>query len=315
MEITARHEVFYDSRRTFSVPEICQSLLATYQAAELLPPVLSSVLPELRNVRIKIGLLEATQQSPHKQQYIFQLIFETQENLEDFIKKFGKKHGITAIEENSNLLSRLTILLMLFGAGYALVDTHSPPSHHIEGDKNIIIGELSGAFGLSDEDLNKRIEDALKRNDKKRLARSAVEFAGLTKKERNVSVLVDGKEPITKESLFDIPSPEEYAASQPEERREHFEQTLVFFRAIDLDSTKRGWAAIVPDVSDKRLRLEIVPGIDLDYLRQHDKVYADILVEYRQDPFGTERPTIAHLYRVYEMKDGRLVEIEFSADE
>lgn len=79
---------------------------------------------------------------------------------------------------------------------------------------------------------------------------------------------------------------------------EDFKNLEVQIRAIDLDSTKRGWAAILPTLSEKRTKLHLDPAVKPVDMVGKTKVNADVTVIFRIDEKGLRYPALVFLRRI-----------------
>ncbi|MCU1317497.1 MAG: hypothetical protein JWN63_2819, partial [Candidatus Acidoferrum typicum] len=69
----------------------------------------------------------------------------------------------------------------------------------------------------------------------------------------------------------------------------------------DRDEKKHGWRAVVSNLSNKKVRMELAPSIDPEALWGRKTVVGDILVNEERLPDGTVQPTMYHLMAVRDL--------------
>jgi hypothetical protein len=87
-----------------------------------------------------------------------------------------------------------------------------------------------------------------------------------------------------------------------EELSETRENVDIYIRAIDLDHARSGWAGVITLGNEqRRVRMVIVPGIDLNELKataDRGPIKGDVTIFYKRGRDGEWRPYVMHLYRV-----------------
>src|SRR3546814_9943611 len=122
-------------------------------------------------------------------------------------------------------------------------------------------------LGMSAEEVRKICEGTLTVQDRRRVARNAVDSVAPARREPGASIeMTVGV--ISDAAVRETPSPELMEQVQPAEVIVKLRAAEVQIRALDLDSGRRGWAAVIPDLSSRRVSLRVVPGIDLEQLAQ-----------------------------------------------
>ncbi len=101
---------------------------------------------------------------------------------------------------------------------------------------------------------------------------------------------------VDRESSFTLPQeitasvPPTYDRAPEDEPFKSFDNIQIVIRAVDLDRPGQGWAAIVPDVSDKRLPVQLEDGVDPLKVPVGKYTTADITVIYKVDGKGNKTP-------------------------
>lgn len=76
----------------------------------------------------------------------------------------------------------------------------------------------------------------------------------------------------------------------------------VAIRAMDLDKVGKGWWALAPAISDRRLPIELGPGIDPLTIPYGRTIRADLTLTYKVDRHGGRTPKGLMLKRL--VKEG-----------
>jgi hypothetical protein len=79
---------------------------------------------------------------------------------------------------------------------------------------------------------------------------------------------------------------------------EDFKSVEISIRATDLDSTKRGWAAVLPAISDRRTKLHLDPAIQPDELMKNPHFKGDVTVVFKYNEKGEKYPSLVFLRKL-----------------
>jgi hypothetical protein len=113
------------------------------------------------------------------------------------------------------------------------------------------------------------------------------------------SVVVDdaGSLTIPKAAIAEVPAAVERPAEKPQSQL--FERETVELRAMDVDSRTKGWAIVVPRITNKRLKVELDPVLDANAIAYHSRVTADVELFYRVTDQGDRIYLSAYLRQVH----------------
>jgi hypothetical protein len=100
--------------------------------------------------------------------------------------------------------------------------------------------------------------------------------------------------------VAEFPSDAQTHEAEPGPVSNPLENVDIYLHAQDVDHNKQGWAAVVPALSPRRIRMNLYPPIDPAdiYTKQHVK--GDLLVESRRNADGVSEPVRVHLIRIHE---------------
>jgi hypothetical protein len=308
LDLSFNHAVIYSNKGTVPVPDIARSLLATeHLATEYLPRLLERLFEGLTVQALEVELRHVQHESPLTEKYLFKLAVVFQERLEKYITALGDKTGFAILKDNRELLSLLIILLVLYGAQYASkLVSPDKPAVHIEGNNNSVLVAAGDVIGIPPAQLQQIISEVLaSHRDQKAVASNAVDIVAPAKREPGAIISTISETPggavmIDRSAITEVPDRATLESLEPDEWTETLESVTINIRATDRDHAKSGWAVMIPSVSERRIRMQIVPGIDLDQLARHEEVRGDVIVSYRRQQDGTARATGAHLYRLHQ---------------
>lgn len=77
-----------------------------------------------------------------------------------------------------------------------------------------------------------------------------------------------------------------------------FKNVEVQIRAADMDSVKTGWAAKIPSVLDRRIKVKVDGFVDVSKIRMGANVRADVIVVYKSDG-EQSKPSYAIIQKIY----------------
>jgi hypothetical protein len=90
------------------------------------------------------------------------------------------------------------------------------------------------------------------------------------------ALAIDGLGTLSSGSIAAIPNHDELDVVEDEEFSETLEDVAIYIRATDLDHARSGWAGVIEvDGEQRRVRMVIVPGIDLKGLKDKGRYGAD----------------------------------------
>jgi hypothetical protein len=303
MEIAFTHALRYTAEREATIREIAGSLIATEDAITRIPKILEVLYPGLTVDATRLKLCSLYQLSPLKEEFNGTLSAKFQAGLEDVIEGLGRMTGLDVLQENKRAVSSLVILVLIVAALYIWheKDTGNNMPASLLGDYNVFVTIASNNLERDAQVIRDAIDKALTERDKRALARDAADVAAPAR--GGGAVTIDGLGTLSSGSIAAIPSHEELDIVDDEEFSETRENVDIYIRAADLDHARSGWAGLIT-VGDQqqRVRMVIVPGIDLEKLKamaDMGPIKGDITVFYKRGRDGEWRAYVMHLYSVH----------------
>lgn len=300
----------YTTRTPVPVSDVARSLVAMEKLLLRTPRLLNALIdgPSILSADV---LVDQVLSGSLYEDLVVKFGFGSQENLDRFLLRLRERLGINSmVDGNSNsgrnLVANLALYLILAGGvagmGYVGSQMGSGPSSvtEIEANNNVIITVISDDLAMEPADVGTILRGAIDGYNKrqlKALAVDAVDAVAPLRSDTAASLLVPNVTGarLSPEAVGEIP--ESLEPDEPELSLERFDNVDVYIRALDRDKTTTGWAAIIPEVSDQRVRLKISAEADMDLLSS-SKLVGDVLVRFRTTPDGGRKPIAYDLLNV-----------------
>ncbi|WP_312679947.1 hypothetical protein [Stutzerimonas nitrititolerans] len=298
MELTVHQQIYYSNKELVPIKDVAESLLALEAIIRQSPDVLEAMFPGTKIQSVEVYIKELKSDSIWED-VIVKFIFGNQQKFDEFIANVRERIGMDNIMNNPQLLSSIILVMVLSGGAYYLgKDKSATPEQKatIEANNNTIIQIGAGMVELSSEDFKAIIDASIK--DKEKLAKNAIKVVNPAKRDPEASITFNDNEElrIQKESVKAMPR----FVQEPEDEEyiEDYMDIQLEIRAIDLDSTKRGWAVVVPDLHKKRVRLQLDPTVNPEDLLDKRKVNANITVIFGHDKEYNKVPKLVFLREI-----------------
>lgn len=308
MELTFDHNVVFNTRSEVPLADIARSLVATEMVVKRLPMVLEKLFPGLRVERIEIDLRKAESGSLIED-FVLKIIGDFQKDIEAFIAGKDGRPGVEALEKYKTLISYIIIIILLVGAEYAIsLVKPDEKAIHIEGDRNVVVNVAGDMLQMPPDKVLEAVESVIKEKERRRLAKESVDFFAPAKIEPGVAVTSGKDIVVSPDAVKEIPTRTQIEDLDDEEFRLTLKNVEVDIRVIDRDQGDKGWKAVIPELGKRRVRLTVVPTIDLpDLVAKATKgpIRADVIVDVVRMSDGEERPILIHLFNVHDGDEGK----------
>jgi hypothetical protein len=150
-------------------------------------------------------------------------------------------------------------LLAFYGVEYIYSQVNGKAfSKRLRAHTDELTKELSRETGVSEEKIKSILESKFGKGRIRVLGHAALSFFAPSKRESNAPVVIGNKR-FDSETIAEIPSEAQIEEANVPEIMRPFESVQIELHAQDMDHAKQGWAAVVPTVTSKRLRMEIYP--------------------------------------------------------
>ncbi len=302
MEITTHHQIFYSNRDLIPLKEVAASLLSLEDIIKHSPTVLEQLFPGVMINETHVYLEKLSTGSLYEDIFV-KFIFGGQARLDQSISDAREALHMTKLCTKSQILAAIVASLILtagsFYAGkYLLAKPEDVAKIEINNSKIIVYG--ADLAGVSSEEFKKMISKSLKGKEAK-IGKDALKVVRPAKRDPEAQIIFDDN-PVISVSPESIKAMPDSVPEEDNEEIEDFSNVRLLIRATDLDSLKRGWAAIIPSLGDMRVRLQLAPTVRPEQLTAGGCVYGNISVLYRHPDGGQRIPRLAFLKQIVDQK-------------
>jgi hypothetical protein len=225
--------------------------------------------------------IQSIELGSYKENFAVRLIFGEGADAEkkiDELRKFLRLDAMSA----KTLVGFVIAAALGYGA-YLFLRPGEPKPIHIENSFNSFGKDLN----LDGDQVIALFEAAIK--NKEDLKKDVVRVFHPAGTDKTSEIYVDKKPnlTITREVIAQVPK--DYAKPEPDETFEVVSDAPLIIRALDLDDPEKGWAAILPELSEKRMPIEITSEIDILKIPVNKIIYGDVEVLMRKDAKGKKQ--------------------------
>ncbi len=279
LTLSFRHNIFYSNHGPIPASQVAEALLALDRIVQRSPKIFQKLAPGSSLPKVQLYVEKLTEGSLAEDVFV-SFFFGSKAKMDRTIKAWRKTLGID-LNTKSGVLRAIIIGLILVG-GYAAINYLSPSKPSIQIQDSVIINVAASDLKMTPDDLVKVIESSVTRQ--KALAKDAAKFLSPAKKDPKAIVRFDSKQELTIPSDFIAAIPEN-TSSLDDEKVKLVQHAEIHLRASDLDSSDKGWAAVIPSESQRRLRLELSPEINADDLFGQRVVRGTVEAISRKDAY------------------------------
>ena len=288
-----KENFYYSNHKPVSVKEIIKSL----QGWEMIVKQSKDVLAELTECEIDgIELeVEMLKTGSLYEDVVINLLFGSQEKMDKFV---AKCHGIIGEGRVRNTIV-FAVIAGLVGYGlYQAASTMNPDSTpHFEANNNVIINIGAGETNLTPDGLRSVIESAV--SSKKMVAEGAIKVISPARNDGQASLTIgSGTSSVTIPQKTINLAPPSVNFDQSSKTTD-YKDVDIQIRALDLDNPSKGWAAVVPGIIDRRVKLVLDPSLDSNLLAGKMAFRGDITVTYNLKPKGGEYKPVEIMLRAF----------------
>jgi hypothetical protein len=293
-------KIYYSNEEYVPIGEIAHSLIALEALIKQAPDVLEALFPDSSIIIVDVFINELKSDSIWED-LVVKFIFGSQQRFDECIENTRQRIGMEEIMSNPKFLSAIIIAMILGGGAYYLGKSNSPADKKakatIEANNNTIIQIGSGMVDMSAEEFTTLVITAIKNKDK--LAKNAANIIKPAKRDNNASITFN-EDPTLKITNDSVKAMPEYKSitEEPEETIEDFPNITLEIRAIDLDSSKRGWAVVAPLLHKRRVKLQLDPSVKPSDLQNKASVNANVTVIWGVDTENKKIPKLIFLREI-----------------
>lgn len=277
--------VRYETEGSVGIDELIDALssfkTAAIDGAHLFPALYDGVVIEHIEVRVS----EISHESPLKEVFWIALFVAFQDDLTREVPGLFESITGTAVPEHLEATFTVLTLITLY---YGIEAVQKIAAHKFGRSKSIeafdgLIDELATSSGKSRDAIRRALEERYKRaGDLNRLARKALAFFRPSKKNDDAPIQF-GTRRIERGVVREIPQDFVFEDAASKDVSQDFEDKEIEIHAQDRDKSNSGWAGLIIDSMDKRVRMKLVDEVTSDQLWQRERIRGDGTLVYRRE--------------------------------
>lgn len=294
MELTTSQTFYYSNKHHLSVEDVAESLLALQSFIKATPDVLERIIPGLQIQRVDVFVNEIKSGSL-LEDLVVKFIWGNQESFDQHVADLRKDLKVDALLANKTLVGAVIGALVIGGGIYVAnkMTAREEQKQTLQAVQNVFIVNGANLSGVDEQKFRRAIQEVLYKND--HLQKDAVKVVKPAKRDAEATIVFNNDPVATIDNKAVRAMPGSALDEAREEEMDDFADVEIEIRATDLDSNKRGWGAVVPSVSPRRVRMHLDPEIKIYDLLGKQSIRGDITVIYRRDDKGTRFPTLVFL--------------------
>lgn len=298
MELALPYAITYNVRDDVPVTLVAKSLLASERLIQESFRLLEDIEPGLSVTKVAVAVREVSQQSPLREVLITTFILSFQEDLERAVPQLIE--ALTGRDIPANVEPLVTILVVVLAV--LLVDRAikavwpDRETKQLRRDLARQVERLSEITGKPVAELERVLDERFDVQPTRSLLDKARDFL-MPAKARNGEIVAGDAMVVSREALQEVPDDiEQIIAEAPT----HYERAgvLIEVHRADRDENKHGWRAVIPAISERKVRMELAPDIAPADLYGKTTIIGDVLVQEAVDSAGTLDVRTYHLLKV-----------------
>ena len=288
----ASYRVYYNTKNPVPIREIVSSLQGLEGLLQCVPQALSN----LTGIQIDSSefLVQTIESGSLIEDFLLRFFFKDKESFEAFAQKLG---------ENKKMRAAVIAAIVAGAIGYGLhwaATASKQPTPSITATNSVIIQNGAGVLNISPEVFQEKLLAAL--SDKKAVAASAIKTISPNRSDPKSTIRLGSPEDAAVAGL-EIPASAIAEAPtklvlEPNERIEKYTNTVLHLRAMNLDSSTKGWAGKLSN-REERLPIELDPAVSVSEIFGRDSVRVDADLVFLEDSRSKElKPKRIYVRRV-----------------
>jgi hypothetical protein len=300
MKVDFVHKIEYTNNNSIAVADVANSLIANKAIVRSIKEILENCIEGVA-VDVEVLFKEATHNSPLKEIMGASLFVAFQKDLEKEVPAIIEKiTGMHVSDSYDTTVTVLSLMLVYYGMSYIYEKCKGKKSEAIETSKNQTVQYIENYFNFPKEKIEESVSNIFKKN--KGILTHVKNFVAPAKRDKGAEIIGGGRK-IDKGSISDFPNDADIESEEEKEKQEPLQNVEIEIRAMDIDKNKSGWAGIlrsIKDLSDKRLKMQIYPTIQLEDVVEdrHINIKGNIILVSKLQNDGNYKPYMFHLLEV-----------------
>jgi hypothetical protein len=307
VEFTGDHTIYYSNKQHVPLEDVANSLLALSHVVQRSEPIFNDLMPGTRVASIQVYIDELKSGSL-TEKIIVKVFFGSQREFDKFLKQTRTTLALDCLKDKTRVFAYLGLTIVLVGGYFALRRQGASEDRLaiIQNHADLVINQTSQYLGIEPDELRKVIERNVRQNAD--LARDAVKFVRPAQSDPDANIIFDGDERTSFSPKVIQAFPKEIYDLPPQDFIEELRDVEVQIRSLDLDSTKKGWSARIPQVSSDRVKLQLAPFLNGDDLMHHPVFRGNVTVIYEVGEKDERKPRLFFLSDILKPKSDVLSE-------
>ncbi len=279
MEIKLYHSLTYTTDGVVPVHLVAKSILANERLMHESLRLLEEVIKDFQISTITVSVAKLTNESPLKEALAATLFISYQHDLEKEVSSL-----INLLTNNNLPTGQVTILtILVFLLTIFLIDgaiERLMPGRSVKAikeeyeEKKMLVSKL---LEVAPEDIQKAVDKRFNEGKQKSLIATVHNFFSPAKIESNTEITSDDGTRIPLNVINEVPSALDFIQLDRDNTYD-LEAVVIEIHRADRDDNKHGWRAIIRDISDKKVRMELDPTIHPDDLYGKKVLRGDVTV-------------------------------------
>lgn len=264
-------ELYYDTKNGIPIEDAIEQLKALSKIIGKQANIVSSI-SNANIERTEVFVNELIEGS-WQEKLCIRLFFKSEEEYEKF------KNACGDVEMSGWLKTVIAMgfgAFLLFSIQQMLPQKDAKPQVNIEISNNSGIVSLGKSIDLSDEQINKVLEK--NSNPTKAEKQAALDVISPAKNGGASQIQLVGYDELTIPQTSFENLPDEVPSQEGTDRESPHSNIDLYIYASDRDKSSIGWAGIVPDLFENRVKFELSEGVNPNTLHGQRKIKADIIV-------------------------------------
>lgn len=266
--VETSYKIKYTNKQPVPIPDIIESLASLEKILRRTPKFVEKYYKGIKIVETQI-YISSIESGSLIEEFFIRFIFKGQDNYDE-----AKELAAKIIGDNQVLK---TIVAVGVGGvityGLMAANGSEPTKPAIEAYNNTIIN-IGAEVNFKAED----IQAVLNSLPQKTVARDAIQAVRPAKNENGATIEMGEDSKFTMPKKYIEQAPYNYEAPMPDEKETKYKNVEVFIYASDRDNTEKGWAGIVPQLFDHRVKFALSDDLDPKKLHGRTKARANVTV-------------------------------------
>ena len=280
-EILSEHFFHLQTESRVTAEALADSLIGLDGVIRRSADILQVFLSDGARIKTEV-LIKSIEVASYKENFFVRLVFGKGRTMEKNIEELRKTLRLDKM--GAKTLVAIFVGVLIVYVAWKSLKPGDPASPHVEKSFDQYCSRLNVSRG----ELIAIVEGSVTNiSDLKRNVTKLTHPAGDTK---SGALILDHEQKISIPSEVIQVVPARYVADVADEPFNDIDNCQIVVRAVDLDRSNQGWAAIASEISDRRLPLRVGEDLDPAKIPVGHYIYADITVLFNVDRYGNKTP-------------------------